>query len=345
MRYIHPNIIIACLFVFLGGMAEAQTPAAAYVDSAQRSVVLPTKVNKVLAAGPPAAVILYTLAPDKFSGWIRPLDAEALAYLPERYRGLPVRGRVTGRDSVDVAAIKAAAPDIIVDFGTVNLSYAAIADRTQAATSIPYVLIDGALQASPAAYRSLGTIVQAQARGEMLAARSQAMLDEVKNKLSGLPASSRKRVYIARGPDGNDSYGAGVFTTEVLAPAGGVNVAESWGAGNLSAITPEKVRDANPDVVIALDPYFRDVTSKTAAWQQVPAIAAGRIHVAPRQPFGWLDEPPSVNRLIGLRWLAGVLYPDRFGGDPRPAVREFYRAFYQADPSGPELDKLVPARP
>ena len=346
MRYIHLNIIIAGIFVLLGGAGEAQTPAPApaYVDAAQRSVVLPKAVKKVLAAGPPAAVILYTLAPDKLSGWIRPLDADSLAYLPERYRSLPVTGRVTGRDSVDAAAIKKLAPDLIVDFGTVNPSYAATAGRTQAATSIPYVLIDGALQASPAAYRSLGAIVQAPARGEMLAARSQALLDEVKNKLSGLPASSRKRVYVARGPDGNDSYGTGVFTTEVLAPAGGVNVAEGWGAGNLSAITPEKVRDANPDIVIALDPYFRDVTSKTAAWQQVPAIAAGRIHVAPRQPFGWLDEPPSVNRLIGLRWLAGVLYPDRFG-DLRPAVRDFFRTFYQAEPSGPQLDKLVSGKP
>ena len=122
-------------------------------------------------------------------------------------------------------------------------------------------------------------------------------------------------------------------------------MAEGWGAGNLSAITPEKVRDANPDVVIALDPYFLEVTSKTPAWQQVSAVAAGRIHVAPRLPFGWLDEPPSVNRLIGLRWLAGVLYPDRFGSDPRAAVRDFYRTFYQADPSGPQLDKLVSGKP
>jgi iron complex transport system substrate-binding protein len=26
-------------------------------------------------------------------------------------------------------------------------------------------------------------------------------------------------------------------------------------------------------------------------------------------PWGWLREPPSVNRLIGLRWMLSVLYP------------------------------------
>jgi iron complex transport system substrate-binding protein len=251
---------------------------------------------------------------------------------------------VTGRTPADLSAIKALGPDVIVDFGTVNPSYAATADRTQAATSIPYVLLDGALQASSAAYRSLGRIVQAQARGETLAARSQAMLDEVKSKLSGVPASSRKRVYIARGPDGNDSYGAGYFSDEVVAPAGGVNVAEGWGAGNLNNITPQKVRDANPDLVIALDPHFSEVVAKTPAWKEVPAIAAGRLYLAPHQPFGWLDEPPSVNRLIGLRWLAGMLYPERFNGDLRAVVRDFYLTFYQADPSGPQLDRLIAAK-
>jgi hypothetical protein len=58
MRYIHLNIIIAVIFALLGGAAEAQTPAPApapaYVDAAQRSVVLPKAVKKVLAAGPPA---------------------------------------------------------------------------------------------------------------------------------------------------------------------------------------------------------------------------------------------------------------------------------------------------
>jgi len=29
-------------------------------------------------------------------------------------------------------------------------------------------------------------------------------------------------------------------------------------------------------------------------------VRTGRVHLAPRLPFGWVDLPPSVNRLIGL---------------------------------------------
>ncbi len=34
------------------------------------------------------------------------------------------------------------------------------------------------------------------------------------------------------------------------------------------------------------------------------AVRDGRVHLSPKLPFGWVDFPPSVNRLIGLWWLA-----------------------------------------
>jgi iron complex transport system substrate-binding protein len=327
----------AALLTLYVAAAQAET----FIDSAQRRVELPAKVDKVLPAGPPAAVVLSTLAPDKLLGWVRVPDEEAQAYLPPRLRKLQALGRITGRNAVDAAAIKALGADLIVDFGDVNASYTELANRTQAATGIPYILIDGTLKATPAAYRSLGKIVQAEPRAEMLATRSQALLDEVSAKVAAAPASARKSVYFARGSDGNETYGAGAFTDEMVTPAGGTNVAETWGRGNLKDIATDKVREANPDIVIVLDPYFLEVIARSPTWKQVPAIAAGRVHVAPRHSFGWLDEPPSVNRLIGLRWLAGMLHPDSFSGNLRDTVRDFYRTFYQVDLNAALLDKLL----
>jgi iron complex transport system substrate-binding protein len=317
--------------------AGAQT---AFVDSGGRSVTLPQRVDKVLAAGPPAAVMLYTLAPEKLMGWVRAPDAESLAYLAPRWRNLPVQGRITGRNALEPAAIKALGADLIVDFGDVTPAYIELANRMQAETGIPYVLIAGTLGESAKAYRSVGQAVRSEARGQQLASASSALLDEVTGKLAAGAAVSPKRVYIARGPDGNETYGAGAFSDDVLARTGAVNVARDWGRGLLKDISPEKVREANPDMVIALDPYFLEVVGRTPAWKAVGAIAAGHLRVAPRRPFGWLDEPPSVNRLIGVRWLAGVLYPDRFG-PTRQAVRDFFQTFYQVELSDAALDKLL----
>jgi iron complex transport system substrate-binding protein len=45
--------------------------------------------------------------------------------------------------------------------------------------------------------------------------------------------------------------------------------------------------------------------------------------------------------LVGLQYMARLLYPDRFSDDVRDVARGFYRQFYQVDLSEPELDKLL----
>ena len=69
------------------------------------------------------------------------------------------------------------------------------------------------------------------------------------------------------------------------------------------------------------------------------------MHLVPLLPFPWVDFPPSVNRLIGLRWLGSVLYPDAFPGGVRDEARTFYGLFYHRPPDEQQLDSLLGARP
>jgi iron complex transport system substrate-binding protein len=73
----------------------------------------------------------------------------------------------------------------------------------------------------------------------------------------------------------------------------------------------------------------------------VPAVTAGRVFVSPELPFGFIHEPPSVNRLIGLTWLLHKLYPDQAPGNLRDQVRTFYRQFYQVDPTDAEIGRVL----
>jgi iron complex transport system substrate-binding protein len=58
-------------------------------------------------------------------------------------------------------------------------------------------------------------------------------------------------------------------------------------------------------------------------------------------PFGWIDSPPSMNRLLGLQWLSHLFFPGGLKGDIRGDARGFYKLFYQVDLSDPELDRLL----
>ena len=56
---------------------------------------------------------------------------------------------------------------------------------------------------------------------------------------------------------------------------------------------------------------------------------------------GWIDCPPSANRLIGLRWLARILYPDLFPEHLRLIVREFCTLFYHQAPGDQQIADLL----
>ena len=45
-------------------------------DAAGRRVEVPVRIERVDAAGVPASILLYTLAPEKMVGWTRPLTAD-----------------------------------------------------------------------------------------------------------------------------------------------------------------------------------------------------------------------------------------------------------------------------
>ena len=75
-------------------------------DSAGRRVEVPGRMDRVYAAGGPASIFLYTLAPDRMLGWTRPLSPEERPFVPARYADLPTFGRRRGigQSQLDVPA-------------------------------------------------------------------------------------------------------------------------------------------------------------------------------------------------------------------------------------------------
>ena len=166
----------------------------------------------------------------------------------------------------------------------------------------------------------------------------------VDGRLKDLPESARRRVYLARQANGLETGLRGSINTEIVERAGGVNVAErATGRGGIANVSVEQLLAWAPDTVITWDRNFFRGVYDDPVWAPVPAVRDRRVYLSPRVPFGWIDAPPSVNRFIGLRWIASLLYPDRFPEDFRVDVRDFYQLFYQVDLDEPALDRLLDA--
>src|SRR5215472_5153624 len=84
----------------LGGVAAtlaAPLPsfASSLTDATGRSLVVPDRVQRVYPAGPPAAVEIYTLAPDLLIGWLEPIPPEAREFLLPEIAARPEIPRLT----------------------------------------------------------------------------------------------------------------------------------------------------------------------------------------------------------------------------------------------------------
>ena len=90
-------------------------------DPTGRLVTIPDRVSRVMAAGPPASVVLYVLAPEKMIGWTAAPRPNEREFLLPSVRDLPELGRLTGRgDTANIEVVLKAKPDLIFDFGSVN---------------------------------------------------------------------------------------------------------------------------------------------------------------------------------------------------------------------------------
>jgi iron complex transport system substrate-binding protein len=315
------QLFVILLVSFLAGPLAAVE----IEDAGGRKVTVPGKVERVMAAGPPATVLLYVL------------------FLVPAVRDLPELGRLTGRgDTANVEVVIKARPDVILDFGSVSATYVSLAQRVQEQTGVPYLLFDGRLENTARSIRQVGAALGVAQRAELIARYVEETEKLLDDRLKDIPPAARHRVYLAREADGLQTGLTGSINTEIIERAGGFNVAERGAArGGIATVSLEQVLAWAPDTIITWDPNFFRSYATNPVWAGVPAVAAKRVYLAPRLPFGWIDQPPSINRAIGLRWVAGLLYPEKFPEDIRVVARDFIKLFYQVEPDGAALDRIL----
>src|SRR5262245_31827009 len=254
--------------------------ARTFVDATGRKVSVPARVRRVYAAGPPASILVFALAPDALLGWTSPFRAAERPYVPDRYADLPTLGRLTGRgNTANVEVVLAARPDVILDYGTVNPTFVSLAERVQAQLGIPYLLLDGAFDRMGDAFAQLGELLDERQQAAEWASYAAATIKEIQGPIERVPPEKRPRVYYARGPTGLNTGLGGSINVESFERVGAVNVAASLGRGGLVQVSIEQVLDWAPETIVTIDPTFYAGVRRDPLWQAVPAVRAGRIHL------------------------------------------------------------------
>ena len=106
-------------------------------------------------------------------------------------------------------------------------------------------------------------------------------------------------------------------------------------------ISIEQVLAYNPGVIIAQDESFFNGIYKDARWGSIKAVRDRRVYLIPDTPFDWMDRPPSFLRLMGAKWLAGVLYPKTAGINIVADTRAFFKLFFEVSLSDREIHAIL----
>ena len=327
-------------------VAAAQAGGRNVTDMAGRTVALPAKVSRVFCVNPIAATILYTLAPDRLLGWNFPLRPEEKRFLPRAYAELPVLGGWFSTQKGNVEEILKHRPDLFLHMGPLDASTRSLADRLQEQAGIPVVVLDYELTRLDRTYAFLGKLLGETKRAEALGAYCRETLRDVADKARGIPREKRVRVYYAEGPKGLQTEPSGSRQRQILDLVGATNVAEvpQGGLNGMSAASLEQIHLWDPDLILAWG------TSRGGAydgilsdpnWKTLRAVANRRVYAVPDNPFCWFDRPPGVNRLLGVRWAAALIYPEVFRYDLVKEAQRFYRLFWRYDLTAEEARDIL----
>ena len=216
---------------------------------------------------------------------------------------------------------------------------------------IPVVVVNSELNKLDQAYEFMGDLLGVKDRAGELAAYCRETVDDVAGKAKLIPEEKRLRVYYAEGNQGLETDPMASQHTEVLDFVGGINVADvpMKGGMGMASVSMEQVLAWNPDVIITatMGPMggkegmvYNNITTDPK-WATIKAVSNQRIYDIPDKPFNWFDRPPSVNRIIGVKWLANLLYPDIYRYDLKAEVKDYFSKFYHYNLSDQEIEDLL----
>jgi len=341
--------IVLTLSLLLCGCAanseEAPQPTGAFVDSTGRAVRVPAKIERIAVTGPLSQIYILPLAGDMLVGVSNAYAEDAALYLPSYILEKTEIGQLYGgKGEMDLEALLAAAPDVVIDIGEPKKTTADDLTALTEQTGIPFIHIDATVATAPEAYRTLGKLLGREAKAEELALWCETTYANISAMMEKVDAhNARKRLLYCLGDTGTYVIAEGSFHAETInMMSQNLAVVEevvATGLGN--EVDLEQILVWNPEVIIfAPDSCYEDI-ALSLQWQSVGAVAQGNFYKTPTGPYGWLSSPPAVQRYLGMLWLGQLLYPEYTEYDLQEEVTAYYKLFYGCDLTDEMYQKLI----
>lgn len=350
MKKLITLLLIVCLICSIAGCGSVKAPAVPavsreFTDSLGRTVTLPEKIEKLALSGPLTQIYVFPLCPELLAGFSTAFSEDAEKYIPAEFIELPELGQLYGgKGTMNLEALLAAAPDVVVDVGEAKDGMAEDLDKLSEQTGIPFVHVNATIAASPEAYRKLGELIGDSSKAEKLAAWCEKTLAAVNTCMEKVDADkARKNVVYCLGPKGLNVLADGSFHAQIvsLCANNAAKLESPVPHGDGNEIDMEQLILWDPDVILFQHNSVYGEVGGNETWGQLRAVKDGQYYEIPCGPYGWISSPPAVQCYLGMLWLTDTLYPDYTDYDLKAEVTDYYKLFYGYELSDADYAELV----
>ncbi|MBQ3317725.1 MAG: ABC transporter substrate-binding protein [Spirochaetales bacterium] len=327
-------LILSSGIAFSQATVENQETSASgtqvFVDDLGREVVLPADITRIAPSGSNAQVLIFQIAPEKLVGLTTKLTADEKTVYPFFTYDLPAFGTLYGKKAnLNKETLILADPEMIIDIGDIKGSVEDMAkdlDDVSKDVGVPVIFIEANMDNYPDVFRRLGKLLGYEERAEDLARYYEDVVSEI-----GKYSTGRKpTVYITSSNNGLEAVIGGKSHAQCAEKAGAEVVVTSKTAQSNGSISLETLYQLDPEYIFTYTEEGYKTVTTSGDWASLRAVRDGNVYLVPDMPHGFIDNPVCSNRIIGLWYLAWVLYPEA-GIDIIARTREFYKLFYRTD--------------
>ncbi len=326
--------LFLCAALLLALTACARTPAdgvstdggasvypVTVTDQAGRTVTIAAEPERIVSGYYISTSLLIALhQQDKLVGIEAKADSRPIYRLsaPELLE-LPSVGSAKEFDLEGCAALE---PDLVIL--PLRLQDAA---GTLEDLGIPVLLVDPEDQALLDEARDIIALaVNSEVRAWKLAEFTKGQQDWLADALS---STETPRVYLAGNADFLSTAGGGMYQSDLIALAGGSNVAREIEDSYWAQIDYEQLLAWDPEYIILASgaSYGCEDVINDPRLSACAAVAAGQVYQMPDKAEAW--DSPVPGGILGAVWLASVLHPEECPPSRwEQAAEEFYETFY-----------------
>ena len=335
---------------------DAQWKPFTVTDMGGRSVTFEKPVKKAFASNLIGILFIRSIDIAKLGGWTNPLSEDEKKFLPEQYWQLPMLGGWSSANpTANIEELVKANIDVIFVTAIVNPKIVDMANNIQSQTGIPTVIVSSDLNKLGAAYDLMGNVLENKDRAAILGKYCTDELAKTKEMIAKIPDDKRVTFYYAEGDQGLETDPSGSMHTQAFDFVRAINVAKinentANGIVGQSVVSLEQVLKWNPQFIIRNSTYTAaDPTKSVNAllnnpdWAGIDAVKNKKVYQTPGLPNNWIDRGPSVNRVLGVKWLANLFYPDYVKLDIRSEAKQYFHLFYKVDLTDQQLDYILAA--